>query len=54
VRRRLLRAAFAGALGRAYAQRSRAWLGVSAAVGLLHLLDRRAAARTKKLRRDAT
>jgi len=37
--RRLFRIAMASALGRAYAQRSKKWLSVAAAITLLRIFD---------------
>lgn len=42
--RRLFRVAIAGALGRAWAQKSRPWLYLAMGVALFRVLDQRAAA----------
>ncbi|MGC1239010.1 MAG: hypothetical protein WA860_09510 [Acidimicrobiales bacterium] len=48
MRRRLLRLAAAGALGRAWAQRSPKWLTLGLAVVALRMFDSRAKKRAKR------
>jgi hypothetical protein len=52
--RRLFRVAVAGALGRAWAQRSSKWLSMALAVVLFRLIDRRAAKAGKASKREST